>query len=465
MNGRAETCIVVLVATTDRPEPFARLASDLVEAADRVDVPVSLGLVENSRSGASRASNAQTVAGLRAGGLEVVVSDGAPGGHSIGEARARQREVLRSLVAEGHRPELVWMLDDDLRLARAVVRGGVLCREPLRDPLGALLDLGRRGEAPDVLVGTVHGDPPIPALATWASRMSDLAANLERMIGLGADAEWPSDHDTIRRLGEPDYYYDYGRHPELEAPAFWLPRQRGQRTSGALRELVDEARHLPCGVALTRPLVDVETSEPERGSGPARVLEPAQVRGGNAVFFNPQACLEHDYPTVEIEGVRTRRSDSVGMLALRAKRGIRIASSDFALLHERDRDVAQWPGTEQLLRHLVADTLGAALTRAVDGADAVSVSGFLRERVDRVESSLQRLRSSMSCVRDLAREAPGWVGESGLRDFALASDGVLPWLTANVPGLDAGRLPEPARSTLLAPAVADQLAMYREEQT
>jgi len=449
--------VVVLVATTDRPEPFASLASDLVDAATRVDLPVTIGLVENSRSEASRAANHDTVKRLRAGGLEVLVSDAFPGGHAIGEARTRQRSILGSLVARGRRPSLVWMLDDDVRLCRLVVRDEVLCREPLRDPFGSLLAVGHRTDAPDLLVGTVHGDPPIPAMATWASRMTDLAANLERMIELGPDAIWVSDAATIRRLVEPDYYYDFGQHPEFEEPAYWVPREREQSVFNALRELMAEARYLPCGVGLTRPMV-VDGARLQPDEGVARLLGPAQVRGGNAAFFDVDACLAHSYPTAEVAGVCTRRSDSVGLHVLRAARGVRIASSDFAVLHQRDRDAAQLPrNAQEIVRHLLADTFGAALTRAVVGADTEALIEFLRARAERVDRSLSRLRSAIDRVRELARVAPRWVDEAGLRRFVGDPEGALSWFTANVPGLAQGRLPEGARRSMISHAAAGEL--------
>lgn len=457
MTSSEASRIVVLMATTDRPEPFSRLAADLAAAATRVDADVVLGLVENSRIAASRAANTETVARLHSRGLEVFVSEAGHSGASIGEARASQRELLRSIVSQGRRPALVWMLDDDLRFCRLVVQSGVLRREPLLDPLGALLDLGRTSEAPDVLVGTVHGDPPIPAIATWASRISDMAANIERMVRLGADSVWPCDHDTLRRLGEADYYYDYGRHPELETPAYWLPRHVEQKTSEALFALLEEARHLPSGVALTRPLVEVQTSE-RTGRPAARVLGPAQVRGGNTVFYDIDACLRHEYPTAEFGGVRTRRSDSVGMLALRAKHGMRVLSSDFAVLHERDREESQRPNSEQLVRHLVADTLGAALTRGVAGADSESIGGFLRARVRQIDGSLGRMAAAIARLRELVGLAPPWMEAAGLHEFAFAPDGVLAWFDHHVPGLAESRLPEPTRSELLATAAAEQVA-------
>jgi hypothetical protein len=457
---RSKDFALVFVATTDRPGPFASLAADLIEAAARAPLPLALGLVENSRYARSRALNHETVKHLRSRGVDVAVSEASPGGLPIGEARARQRELLRSLVECGRRPTFVWMLDDDLRLVRATIRNGVLNYERLGGPLGSLMALALQPGRPDVLVGTVHGDPPIPAMATWASRVGDLGANLARMIELGPDSAWPSDAATVKALSEPDYYYDYGCHSAHGAPALWLPRQVGQRTSTALHELLAEARYLPCGVGLTRPLVAGAESKFVSDVEPPSILGPAQVRGGNTIFFDIGACLAHEYPSLQVGDVRTRRSDSVGLCALRAVRGGRIASSDFALLHARDRDLSDLPDTEGLSRHLIADTLGAALTRAVNGADEESLSAFLRSRVKRIDASLVRLRSAIEQLRQLAAGAPRWVEEAGLHELVHDTNGALSWLEQRVPGLAAGRVPDPARSSLLAPSVAHALVHF-----
>ncbi len=451
---------LVSVATTDRPGPFASLAADLIEAARHAPLPLGLSLVENSRYARSRASNLETVNHLRSQGIEVQVCEASPGGLPISEARARQRELLRTIVERGRRPAFVWMLDDDLRLVCATIRNGVLNHERLGDPLGSLMALALQPGRPDVLVGTVHGDPPIPAMATWASRVSDLGANLARMMELGPDAEWPSDPATINALSEPDYYYDYGIHPAHDAPALWLPRQPEQRTSTALREVLAEARYLPCGVGLTRPLVGGSRGTSGADVEPPSILGPAKVRGGNTIFFDIGACIAHEYPSLQVGDVTTRRSDSVGLCALRAARGGRIASSDFALLHARDRDLSDLPDTERLSRHLIADTLGAALTRAASGENEESLSAFLRARVGRIDDSLVRLRSAIRQLRRLAAGAPRWMEEAGLSELALGAEGALSWLQRTVPGLAAGRLPEPARTSLLAPSVAHELAQF-----
>ena len=451
---------LVFVATTDRPGSFARLASDLSEAAERAPLPLALGIVENSRLARSRDQNRETVGQLRSRGIEVAVSEASPGGLPIDESRRRQRELLRSLVECGRHPMFVWMLDDDLRLARATVRNGVLSHEKLSDPLGGLMTMALHPGRPDVLVGSVHGDPPIPAMATWASRVDDIVANLQRMIELGPDSAWPSDPATVTALSEPDYYYDYGCHPAHDVPAFWLPRDAEQRTSAALRELLAEAMYLPCGVGLTRPLVANAKSTSVSDGTPPNILGPAQVRGGNTIFFDVGACLAHEYPFLRLADVRTRRADSVGLCALRAVRGGRIVSSDFALLHARDRDLNELPDTEGLARHLIADTLGAGLTRAASGSDEESLSAFLRTRARRIDASLARLHSAIARLRQLAAHAPCWVEEAGLHELVHGPNGALSWLERTVPGLTAGCLPEPARAALLTPSVAHDLVHF-----
>jgi hypothetical protein len=451
---------LALVATTDRPAPFAALAEDLVRVAVRAPLPLSLGLVENSRLARSRALNAETVMRLRAGGVDVVVSEAAPGGLAIGDARMRQRELLRDLMLGGRCPSWVWMLDDDLRLARLFVEAGVLVEAPLTDPLGALTDLARQPGRPEVVVGMVHGDPPIPAMATWASRVGDLLESLAQMTALGPESAWWADTRTIHALCEPDFYYDYGSHPTQEESALWLPRGAGESTATALCKLLAEARHLPDGVALTRPVVWHHEGPSDAADRSVRLLGQARVRGGNTVFFDPEACLEHEYPALVVEGVTTRRADSVGLALLEQCRGRRTATSDFALLHGRDRDPGARPDMDQLVRHLTGDTLGAALSRAVAGSDAEGVAAFLRDRVARIDRALVRLRLGLGRLRAWSTQAPGWVRDAGLDVLVTGPDSTLAWFERSVPGLAAGRLPDPVRGTLLDNTVAHDLVDF-----
>lgn len=442
---------VVLLATTDRPEACARLCADLAAAAATLRQPLTVGIVENSRTARSRTLNRLTFERLKAQGIDLVIADAHPGGLPIGAARSRQRELLRGLVQEGRRPALVWMLDDDLRLQRLVVRDGVLRQEPLHDPIGRLLALAGQPATPDVLIGTVHGDPPIPAMATWASRVADLVVNLQHMGQLDPEQPWTADTATCTRLREPDYYYDYGRHPQLDAPALWLPRQAGQTVRTACEAMLDEARHLPLGIGFTRPLIDPATT-PGDLPPPIHVQGAARVRGGNAVFFDLEACLAHDYPTAELAGVRTRRGDSVGLHLLRRRRGVTFAASDFAVLHGRDDHATPCADPNRLLEHLLADTLGAALTRAVEGHDHPALSRFLQHRVAQVEHHLRRLNRAIHSLR-----RPAWLDASGPGAGLTAADGPIVWLKHHVPGLAAGRMPAPARDRLLAPYLVKAL--------
>jgi hypothetical protein len=442
---------VVLLATTDRPEACARLCADLAAAAATLRQPLTVGIVENSRTARSRTLNRLTFERLTAQGIDLVIADARPGGLPIGVARTRQRELLRGLVQQGRRPAMVWMLDDDLRLQRLVVRDGVLRREPLHDPIGRLLGLAGQTATPDVLIGTVHGDPPIPAMATWASRVADLGANLHRMGQCDPEQPWTADAATCIRLCEPDYYYDYGQHPRLDTPALWLPRQPGQTVRAACEAMLEDACHLPLGIGFTRPLISFEstTSDPP----PSINLQgSARVRGGNAVFFDLEACLAHDYPTAELAGVRTRRGDSVGLHLLRRHRGVTFAASDFAVLHGRDDHATPCADPNRLLEHLLADTLGAALTRAVEGHDHPALSRFLQHRVAQVEHHLRRLHTAIQSLH-----CPAWLGVSGPGARLAAQDGPIAWLQRHVPGLTTGRIPTPARERLLAPELVDEL--------
>ena len=442
---------VVLLATTDRPEACARLCADLAATAATLHQPLTVGIVENSRTPRSRTLNRQTFERLTAQGIDLVIADAQPGGLPIGAARTRQRELLRGLVQQGRRPALVWMLDDDLRLQRLVVRDGVLRQEPLHDPIGRLLAMVGQPETPDVLIGTVHGDPPIPAMATWASRVVDLAANLQHMGQCDPEQPWTADAATCTHLREPDYYYDYGQHPRLDTPAFWLPRQPGQTVRAACEAMLEEARHLPLGIGFTRPLI-APTSATSDPAPPIRVQGSARVRGGNAVFFDLDACLAHDYPTTELAGVRTRRGDSVGLHLLQRCQGVTFAASDFAVLHGRDDHATPCADPNRLLEHLLADTLGAALSRAVAGHDHPALSHFLQHRVAQVEHHLQRLHTALQSLR-----CPAWLGTSGSGAALVAQDGPIAWLQHHVPGLKTGRLPAPARERLLAPELPGEL--------
>ena len=442
---------VVLLATTDRPEACARLCADLAAAAATLRQPLTVGIVENSRTQRSRTLNHQTFERLTAQGIDLVIADAQPGGLPIGAARSRQRELLRGLVQQGRRPRLVWMLDDDLRLQRLVVRDGALQQEPLHDPIGRLLALAGQPGTPDVLIGTVHGDPPIPAMATWASRVADLAVNLQLMGHSDPEQPWDTDIATCTRLREPDYYYDYGRHPQIDRPALWLPRQPGQSVRSACEAMLDEARHLPLGIGFTRPLIDLAATPSDRPP-PISVQGAARVRGGNAVFFDLEACLAHDYPTTELAGVRTRRGDSVGLHVLRRRQAVTFATSDFAVLHGRDDHATPCADPNRLLEHLLADTLGAALTRAVEGHDHITLSRFLQHRVVEVEHHLRRLNLAIHSLR-----CPAWLGGSGPGAGLAEADGPIAWLERHVPGLTTGRMPKQARELLLAPDLVDEL--------
>jgi hypothetical protein len=115
------------------------------------------------------------------------------------------------------------------------------------------------------------------------------------------------------------------------------------------------------------------------------------------------------------------------------------------------------PDSEALSRHLVADTLGAALTRAATGAKAEVLLEFLRRRTQRIEDSLVRLRSAIGHVRQLVAKAPSWVKDAGVHEIVNDAKGTFSWFEQTVPGFATGRIPEFARNSLLSPSVVEEL--------
>lgn len=450
---------MVLIGTTDRPAAFARLCADLVRVAPVERSTLMVGVVDNSRWEASRRKNIDSIRELRVAGVEVGVASGENPGRPIAETRAMQRDLAREMIG-ARRPAFIWMLDDDLRMERLCVVDGVLMRMPWRDPLRALHGIANASAAPAVLVGGVHGDPPIPAMATWASRVADLGATLEVMIARGPRARWEADPSTSSALAAPDFYYDYGESAVRGRAALWLPRRSGHDVEGAMREMLLEASFIPDGIGFTRPIVGLafDGSDGERVSVGTR----AQVRGGNTVFFDVGACLAHRYPAVAFEGIALRRADSVG-LQLLARRGVTCATSDLALLHVREEQARERPDGASLSRHLVADTLGAALVRAVSGADSHAVEQFLVERVARIEASLVGLSAAIARLEAIHETAPRWARDSGLDELMDETDGAIAWLRTHVPGLSDCRIPEAVRGLLVGACARDWIAATASE--
>lgn len=438
--------IWISVTCTDRATSLRALAMDLAEQAARAETTVRLLVNDNSVTAGERHANGALIEAVRARGVIVELLPAPRPGASIAASRRRQQDHLRDQLAVHPRPAFVWMLDDDVRLSHLHWTHEFLDERPLHGHLGFLCELANRHPALDVLVGEVCGDAPIPVTGSIVSRLSDLAASLRVMFGARPDAPWRVPAAALERLAEPDAYYDLSigrRAGAWEREILWLPRGGPLTTAQALAQMLAELEHVPRGAAFSRPVL----ARPERF---AELVE-RPLRGGNAVFFDVDRCLQHAYPSLTTAEIETRRSDMIGT-GLLASAGAMVRGSGFSVLHHRPRD-APWPTSDVLVANLVADTLGAWLVRRLDpGAADGDEPSFLAARLERLQVAASALRSVGVQLRRLVGEAPAWAPPL---DAVLA---VVDWALGSFPGARDGTLPqaliEAVRSTAAGAEVA-----------
>ncbi len=442
----------VSIATTDRPEAFAALCHDLAQQAAEAEVELRLLVVENSRTATSRSANHDTLAGLRRPGVGVIVDDLSAGGCTTAASRLRQRELVRQTLGEHGSPQFVWMLDDDVRLRHAVGADGLLVTTRLHNHLAFLRDLRPKMPNLGVLIGAVTGDPPIPPAATLATRFMDLEANLQRMFVSDPAARWETRPATISLLREPDMYYDFSverAEASWSRPACWFSRRGYVTVAEACVDMLDDAAHLPIGIGFTRPIL----AEPTQFD----TLVDGTRRGANAVFFDVTACLAHDYPSVIVSQVETRRSDMIGTRLLAQSRSGCVKASQFSVLHQRPRS-QKWPSAEEVVKTLVADALGAVLAREVDrclSGVGVNAETFVLARIERMRTAATVVARVISRVADTLSRAPSWAGTAvgGVYD-------VLEWAVRCMPGARDGVLPESLAWPLTSRKIREELTEH-----
>jgi len=440
--------IWVSVTCTDRAASLRALAMDLAAQAAQVDAAVTLLINDNSVQAGERATNRRLGEALRAAALAVMIEDAPQPGASIAASRRRQQAQVRDrLAATRARPAFVWMLDDDVRLSHLHWTNAWIEDRPLHCHLAFLLALAHEHSALDVLIGEVCGDAPIPVLGSIVSRLSDLAASLGAMFRAHPDAPWRPPADALARLAERDAYYDLSTDRPLRAwqrEILWLPRGGPLTTSQALDQMLADVEHVPRGAAFSRPIL----AQPERFAE----LVDRPLRGANAVFFDVDRCMQHEYPSVAIAGIETRRSDMIGT-GLLASAGAAVRGSGFCVLHRRPRDVP-WPGSDALAASLVADTLGAWLARRLDPhgeEDDRCGWRFLATRLARLHAAAGALVEICARLHGQVREAPAWVPSlDAVREVA-------DWALASFPGARDGTLPRELVEVVIATASRDDL--------
>lgn len=437
------------VTTTDRPEAFAALCADIADQARDAGVTPRLLVVENGTSPESRRRDLGVVEELRSRGGKATLDLAGPGGLSIAASRLRQRAQIQRELELASPPLFVWMLDDDVRLAHCAWGEDGLRDLPLHNHLSFLTDLASRSP-PGVLVGEVTGDPPIPPIATLASRLADLECCLDVMFSSSPRAPWEVPAATFEALRRQDMYYDFSvdrRIPSFEDTALWLPRRGAANVKEACAEMLADAAELPAGVAFTRPIL----ADPGRFDRPV----PGTRRGANAVFFDVDVCVEHPYPSLQLAGVETRRSDMIGARILSARRPGSVLASGFSVLHRRRRG-ARLPSPGEVARSLLSDVLGAQLDRLLE----VAIRGaeprwreLAEQRTDRIQVAIARISDAVPRIRAALDGAPSWVAPFAVEGVR----GTLAWAAGAVPGVNQGRLPGDLRDVLISEETGGRL--------
>ncbi len=431
------------IAATERPASLRSLVEDLSHQTSEVGAGLRLFIVDNGRSVEARRALSDA---LSDASCPTTVEPASKAGGSIARSRRDQREQVRRALADHAPPAIVWMLDDDVRLEHHIVDAGHLQSRKLHNHVEFLLSLQRARPDIEVMLGQISGDPPIPAVATYASRLEDFAHALRQIATRAPDARWSVDSETLAKLGSDDAYYDFAYHDAQPGrPPVWIPRRPHAVTRDVLSELVTEAADIPFGIGFSRPIL-TDASAFER-------MRHDTIRGASAVFFATDAFLGHRYPSLVLHGVETRRSDSIGSALFAKARPGRLGRSGFAVRHVRPREEASLPSPLSVAENLIADTWGAALSRAIalPSEHTDGTASFLQTRLRKVDASLMRMRQAMSELSGLLETLPPWASFAVPPNAWEHLRGRLSWIRRTVPGFHDGRLPALWRDQLVHP--------------
>ncbi len=258
---------------------------------------------------------------IRKGGFDQFVTEekvSEPVIKDIAISRTILQKYLHQCTKEG---DVIWILDEDMRLKEMVYDGEQFEEMPL--DIDAVI--GEYIGEYDAVVGNYTLDAPLPILSTLRTSLVDYVYGKAGLRGV-------STLDSYR-----DYYYDLSdtttRH--LETPVTW----------GKICTLDDVFG----GKAQSRPLF-MQDDE----------IREADSRGGNTLVFNRE-ILELPNWSIQIGDKIGRRSDY--FWAWLAKQdGYKIVNAPFATLHDRPSVPFDF---EKEKNKLLLDLIGSSFTKAV----------------------------------------------------------------------------------------------------
>ena len=419
-----KSCVALLVAfiaDTERVEEVDALLSDLrLLSSEPGLVGLDVLVLENGETANGSDELGRVIEAHRRRGLRVhfvsrprhvanardsnVLDGGASAGRrlAIGPARTVLQSYAYAL-ASAKPGVVVWILDDDMRLAPLVDDGETRRRRyiPLVPPLQRLRDGGV-----DVAIGAYTGAPPLPFAATIRVQLVDLLASLQWLKTLRPSDDLPDMRARNRALeaDRRDFYYDLSRTEtdRLETP-FLFESEETLTVGEAFEKLCERAERILAGEQISRPLT-------VRAAWSAVDVTDHLKRGGNTFVFDVEALRDVPNIAPDIDGRATRRSDMIWSLLQRTRCGRKIVTVPLGVFHDRSRVVPGMLDVEKTVDDIRGFAVYSALEDSVTSGDEEKrgerVRKYVEERLAAFRLSFHRCRGAARAVRALLVD--GW---------------------------------------------------------
>lgn len=387
--------VIGLIADPSRAVSIRALLGDIEVLRDEPGLAgLDVVVLENSTSTDSSPRLATILDNAMARGLRVHfvtrvnhIQDAAVGavpdaGASQGQllSIADARTVLQSYlyVFACNRPgAVVWILDDDMRLAplTSSEQGNERRTQAIVPALARL-----RAEGVDIAIGQYTGAAPLPFATTMRVQLVDLVATLRWLVRLDPDAVVPDTRirNTWLRYARRDFYYDLSRSEtdRLESPFLVEREHDDERVRECLQRVAQTAERILAGEQVFRPLVA------DGAADPGMAVSDALHRGGNTFVFDVEALRDIPNPAPVVDGRSTRRSDMIWALLQRYRCRRVVQTVSLAVYH--DRSTVTIRGLDE--RRVVDDIRGFAIVSALADhyreSDSVAVTDRVRKYIE-----------------------------------------------------------------------------------